>query len=163
MGKIEKLKEAIKNPPPQRLAQIEYRSHLFQSFGIIFVCIMLIMKGFWYIIFALIFGVGISYSQGMSAYMKYKAIMSYVEEEKPEDFENDISPTRRRSKIIHSVFGSKAHWLSIIVSIVSTILLHLKFAIGINRWALSFGYLFLISGLYMVFYLGIAYYIAYLI
>ena len=100
MSKFQKLKQAIKNPPPERLAKIEYRSHMYQAFGISFVCVMLIFKGFWYIIFAFIFGVGISYSQGMGAYQRYKVIMEIKGEENMEDFEDDISPTRRRSKII---------------------------------------------------------------
>ena len=78
----QKLIQAIKNPPPERLASIEYKSHFLQGIGITVVCIFLIAKGFWYIIFAFVFGVGISYSQGITAYKKYQMIMSLQHPEK---------------------------------------------------------------------------------
>ena len=101
MDVMERLKEAIANPPPERLASIEYRSHFLSILGILVVSVVLFLKGFWYIIFALIFGVGVSYSQGMTAYRKYKNILAIMgKEEKFEDLKDDISPTRMRGKII---------------------------------------------------------------
>ena len=78
MNKYQEWKQAIKSPPPERLAKIEYQSHFFQMIGISFVCIILLFKGFWYIIFAFIFGLGISYSQGMSAFIKHRNIMALI-------------------------------------------------------------------------------------
>ena len=63
MSKIRDLKHAVANPPAARLAKTEYISHFLSLFGILAVCIFLIFKGFWYIIFALIFGVGVSRSE----------------------------------------------------------------------------------------------------
>jgi len=114
----QKLINAIKNPPPERLASIEYRSHLLQGIGIMFVCILLIAKGFWYIIFAFIFGVGISYSQGITAFKKYEMIMSLKHPELAKEFENEKSPTRRRSKIINYVMGSSGKWMSVTLSVI---------------------------------------------
>ena len=111
MGKWEELKQAVKNPPPDRLARIEYRSHALQAIGITFVSIMLIIKGLWYIIFAFIFGVGISYSQGMGAYRRYKAILEIMPPEKPKHYSKEISPSRRAEKIINYAFGSKLKYL----------------------------------------------------
>lgn len=121
MSKLKNFKEAMKNTPPERLAKVEYQSHLYQIVGIIFVSIVLLMKGYWYIIFALIFGVGVSYSQGITAYQKYNIIMSLKHPDKLEDYEKDISFTRRRGKIIQSVFPQSkliAACLSVIVSIL---------------------------------------------
>lgn len=115
MSKLKKLKEAIRNPPPERLARIEYRSHALQGIGILFVSVMLIIKGFWYIIFALIFGVGISYSQGIAAYQRYKLIMTFKDEP---TIENEISPSRKRHMIIKKIFGRKALWIINVISVI---------------------------------------------
>jgi len=154
----QKLIDAIKNPPPERIAAIEYRSHLFQAIGIMFVCTILIAKGFWYIIFAFIFGVGISYSQGITAYKKYKMIMSLKHPEKAEDFEKEKSPTRRRSKIINHVMGSYAKWFSIFLSvIISVIIIQARF----SRWILMLVYPMSIILCYIIIYFLILFWICY--
>ncbi len=118
--KFQQFKEAVKRPPPERLAKVEYKSHFFQMIGITIVCIILIIKGFWYIIFAFVFGLGISYSQGMSAFIKYNNIMALIRPERVKDYDNDISPTRRRAKIVDHVLGSKAKWIAIIISVIAS-------------------------------------------
>ncbi len=118
--KFKQLKEAMKNPPADRLAKIEYQSNFLQAAGILVVCTALIIKGLWYIIFALIFGVGINYSQGMNAYRKYHNIKEFMPKEEPKDYVNDISPSRRRDKIIMHVFGSKIKWMSSIIAVLLT-------------------------------------------
>lgn len=117
MNKYQEWKVAIKSPPPERLAKIEYQSHFFQMIGITIVCIALIIKGFWYIIFAFIFGLGISYSQGMSAFIKYRNIMALLKPEHFSDYDHDVSPTRRRGKIVTYVFGKSARWLSLFLAV----------------------------------------------
>ncbi len=149
--------EAVKNPPPERLAKIEYRSHLLQSFGIAFVCILLIMKGFWYIIFAFMFGIGISYSQGMSAFQKYKTIMSLRDPENLEDYDRDVSPSRRRGKIITSVMGKWAGWGSIVASVVTTVLIVNP---TLSRWILMLLYPILFVTFYILYYFFVCYWIA---
>lgn len=156
-SKLQQLKQAIKNPPPERLASIEYKSHGLQAIGITFVCVFLIFKGFWYIIFAFIFGVGISYSQGMAAYSKYKMIMSMKPEEKIEDFVKDSSPTRRRSKIIKHVFGNYVHWFVIIAAVVVAVG---TIPITLSRWALMFWYPVVIASAFIFFYFYFAYWFA---
>lgn len=157
INKLKEFKEAVKNTPPERLARIEYRSHFLQACGITFVSIFLLMKGFWYIIFAFIFGLGISYSQGVTAYQKYHTILALIGKEKPEDFENDISLTRRRSKIIQSVFYP-AKFLSIGLSVITTVLL---IDPELPRLTLSFLYpmviLILYIGIYFIFFYSICY------
>ncbi len=118
MNKYQEWKEALKNPPPERLAKVEYQSHFFQMMGISIVCIILIIKGFWFIIFAFIFGLGISYSQGMSAFIKYTNIMALIKPQDFKDYDKDKSPTRRRSKIVYHVFGAKAKWTSILIAAI---------------------------------------------
>ncbi len=117
MNKYQQFKQAIKSPPPERLAKVEYQSHFFQMVGITIVCIILIMKGFWWIIFAFIFGLGISYSQGMSAFIKYNNIMALLKPETFKDYDHDVSPTRRRSKIVNHVFGGASKWAAIILAV----------------------------------------------
>ncbi len=151
------LLDAVRNPPPERLAKIEYQSHTLQAIGIIFVCIMLIMKGFWYIIFAMIFGVGISYSQGIAAYNKYKTIMEYKPKEDPKDFENEISPSRRRSKIIEHSLGSLAKVGSSIFAVAGAVMINDP---TWNRWILMFMYPATMFVLYIGFYYYPMYWIA---
>ena len=154
MNKYKELKEAMGNPPPQRLAKIEYQSHFLSMIGVMFVCIVLLSKGFWYIIFAFVFSLGISYSQGMSAYRKYVNIMNVVEPEQAKEFENDISPTRRRSKIIDYVFGK--HTLKI-VGVISVIITVFLVDPTMSRWLLVPVYLMSIMLLYIVIYFLILY------
>ncbi len=158
MKKLQQLKQAIKNPPPERLAKIEYRSHAYQAIGITFVCIMLIAKGYWYIVFALIFGVGVSYSQGMGAYQRYKAIMKFTQPERLEDFEKDISPSRRRSKIVQSVLGKLSFVWSSIFAVGFTIL---AIDPNLSRWLLSILYPVVILASFIFIYYFIFYWISY--
>ena len=117
MNKLQQFKDAVRNPPPERLAKVEYQSHFFQMLGITIVCIILIVKGFWYIIFAFVFGLGISYSQGMSAFIKYTNIMALIQPENFKEYDKDKSPTRRRDKIINHVFGKSAKWFSLFLAV----------------------------------------------
>ena len=157
MNKFKQLKEAIKNPPPDRLAKIEYKSHLFQAIGISFVCVVLVLKGFWWIIFAFVFGLGISYSQGMTAYAKYKMIKSLMESEQPEDFEKDISPSRRRSKIVKYTFGNNAWFIAAIFSVCCSLLLIDPTG---SRWMLMVQYPMAIFVSFIFFYFFLLYWIA---
>jgi len=156
--KFQRVKEAMKNPPPERLAKVEYQSHFFQMIGITIVCIILIFRGLWWIIFAFIFGLGISYSQGMTAYVKYNNIMELLTKESIEDFEKDISPTRRRSKIINHVFGSSAKWSSLLVSVVFPLFF---IRLSESRIAFSLAYILMIGLIYTLVYFFAFYWIAY--
>ena len=160
MNKYQEWKQAIKTPPPERLAKIEYQSHFFQIFGITIVSIILIFKGFWYIMFAFIFGVGISYSAGMSAYIKYRNIMALLQPEDFKDYDKDNSPTRRRSKIINHVFGSTAKWISILISAVVP-LFFIQFAE--SRLAFSFAYVMMMAVMFILTYFFLFYWAANLV
>ncbi|HEC39530.1 hypothetical protein LCGC14_0538160 [marine sediment metagenome] len=157
MNKYQEWKTAVKAPPPERLAKVEYQSHFFQMMGISFVCIILLFKGFWYIIFAFIFGLGISYSQGMSAYIKYNNIMALIKPEAVEDYDKDNSPTRRRSKIINHVFGSTAKWISIFIS-AAVPLFFIQFAE--SRIAFSFAYVMMMIVIFTLVYFFFFYWVA---
>ncbi len=158
MSKLNKFKQAIQSPPPERLAKIEYQSHFLQMLGVAVVCFVLIIKGLWYIIFAFIFSLGVSYSQGMSAYTKYRNILEMVKPEHPLNFEEDISPTRRRSKIINHVFGNKAHWSATLLSVgISWGII----PITLNRWLMIPAYIVSIPTIYILSYFFIFYWIAY--
>lgn len=122
MTKYQEWKDRMVNPPPERLAAIEYKSHFLNIAGVFFVSAILIWKSYWFIIFAFIFGVGVSYSQGMTAYMKYKMIKSLTQENP--NLEEEKSPTRRRANIVRSVFGKYMSW---IVSFLSILIMTLLF------------------------------------
>ena len=158
MNKYKQFKESIKSPPPERLAKIEYQSHFFQMLGISIVCIMLIYKGFWYIIFAFVFGLGISYSQGMSAYIKYNNIIALLRPEEASNYEKDISPTRRRGKIVTHVFGTSSKWMSIVSSVLLSFVI---LGLDSSRLMLSILYPILIILFYVVFYFFVLYWVAY--
>lgn len=148
----------MKNPPPERLAKIEYQSHFFQMIGITMVCIVLIFKGLWWVIFAFIFGLGISYSQGMTSYIKYNNIMELLQPEAIENYDRDISPTRRRSKIINHVFGSSAHWSSVLISVILPIFF---IQLSESRAMFSLAYILMMGLIYTLVYFFMFYWIAY--
>ncbi len=159
MKKLKELKQAISDTPPDRLAKIEYQSHFMQMLGISIVCIVLITKGLWYIIFAFIFGISISYTQGITAYRKYQNIKAMLGIEDPLGFETDISPTRRKSKIINHVYGGSPKWQSSVLAIMipSIFLIPLE----ISRWLMILAYLISIPVVYILVYFFFFYWIAY--
>ncbi len=156
--KYQEFKKAIANTPPERLAKIEYQSHFLQMLGVSIVCVILVLKGLWYIIFAFIFSLGISYSQGMGAYRKYRNIMAIIKPEPMSEYDKDISPTRRRGKIIDHVMGSGAKWSSIFTSVVLSFII-----IGFDHaWYLqSIAYFVSIIVIYILVYYFVFYWIAY--
>ncbi len=157
-NKIPDLIEAMKNPPPLRLATIEYKSHFMQMIGISFASIFLIWKGFWYIIPAFIFGIGISYSQGMSSYRKYQVIKEFTKPENPKNYEKDISWTRRRSKIIGHVYGDKSAWMSSFIAVITPALIY---DINSSRWFLMIVFPITMAITYFIFHFYILYWISY--
>ncbi len=158
MNKYQQWKKAIKNPPPERLAKVEYQSHFFQMIGITIVCIVLIIKGFWWIIFAFVFGLGISYSGGMSAMIKYRNIMSLIKPEHFKEYDHDLSPTRRRDKIVTHVFGKSSKWIALIIAvIVSFVILGNSY----SRVTLSLLYPIVSIIFYLIIYFFLFYWISY--
>lgn len=152
--KFQELKQAVQNPPPERLAAIEYKSHFLNMLGIAIVCILLIAKGFWYIIFAFIFGIGISYSQGMSAYAKWVAISNLTN---PIAIDEERSPTRRRSRIIDEIFGFK---IKLMVTIVSVLLATFILYPGSLPWYGKTAYVLLIFVIWPIIYYFPAFWLA---
>lgn len=114
MNKLKQLKEVIKTTPPDRLAKIEYQSHFMQMIGVTAVCGILIFKGFWWIIFAFIFSLGVSLSQFISAYQKYHAIKDIIGD--TYNVKKDKSFTRKRDYIINKTFGRWMKWFIMLAS-----------------------------------------------
>ena len=153
--KLEQWKERMKNPPPERLAAIEYKSYFSQIMGTMGVCIILMIKGYWYIIFAFIFILGVYYSQGMAAYQKYKMICS-LSGVKESELDNEKSPSRRRDKTIREVFGAKGHWTAaVIAALLPAFVLPDMFFI-----LYSLSYLMVIVFTYSIVYYFLIFYIA---
>ena len=156
MGKLKELKEAIKNPPPERLASIEYRSHAMNILGITAVTVILIAKGYWYIVLAFIFGVGVSYSQMMSSYAKYKAIREFNPMVQPL-LEDEKSPTRRRRRIINESLGKGISLLSSIISLIISMVILNPTQEG---WYIKTAFVFLVFLLWVIIYFFPIYWIA---
>lgn len=154
--KWKSFKEAVSNPQPEVLATIEYRSHFLSMIGTLVVSLALIFKGYWYVIFALIFQVGVSYSQGMAALQRKRLIMDFQMQDKKTlaQLLADKSFTRKRQRIINAAFGKAAFWLCAFTSAGIAALQYLKAGMSI----LPFIY-FIIA--YFITYFIIAYNFAY--
>ena len=152
MSKLQQVKQAIANPPPQRLAKIEYQSHFLQMLGILVVCAFLIYNGFWYIIFALIFGVGVSYSQGVTAYQRYLAISAIISNKYDPD--QDKSLTRKRDHVIRTVSGKYMWWFSITASVVISYII-----ISVDTWYQKLAFPFFVIFLHFILYYFVLYWL----
>jgi hypothetical protein len=100
MSKFQEWKEYVTSPPPELIAKVEYRSEILGALGILIVCGILIAKGFWWAILAMIFSIGGSWARGMSAYGRYKVFNSFKPEETYEYILEDISFTRRKQRLL---------------------------------------------------------------
>ena len=95
----------------------------------------------------------------MNAYRKWKNIKEFMPVEKPEDFLKDVSPTRKRGKIITYVYGEKIKWVAIVVSVlISYVLIGNK-----NIWLMMFAYPIACLGIFLMLYFIVIYKIAYII
>lgn len=147
------LKEKIKNPPADRLAKIEYRSHFYNMMGVSLVCIILIVKGYWYVILAFIFSLGVSYSQGMTSYKKYQMICAMTSKI---PIENEMSPSRKRDRIIKETIGVKARVITSIFAGLAPLFIIPE----INRAIYSLSYAFLSIFIFIITYYFPFYWIA---
>ncbi len=153
MRKLQELKEAIKKTPPERLAKIEYQSHFMQMIGVSIVSGILIWKGFWWVIFAFVFSIFISLSQGIGAYQKYTAIKEIVGEKKYDPL-TDKSFTRKRDYYIKKMFGKYIWTLAVILSVA----LNLMYVEHSNWWQniiFSFSLLFFYIVIYFFFFYSV--------
>ncbi len=149
MSKFQEVKTAIKNTPPERLAKIEYQSHFMHMIGVSIVCGILIFKGFWWIIFAFVFSLGVTFSQWISAHQKYRAIVSLIGR-REYDYDSDKSFTRKRDYIIKQAFG-KFNW--ILMAIASFAITYL--AVPRDSWYMNiaFSLVFLMTYIFLYFFL----------
>lgn len=150
MNKYQQLKKAIRQTPPERLAKIEYQSHFMHMVGVTTVCSILIWKGFWWIIFAFIFSLGVTYSQWISAIQKHKGIVEIVGVKKYNP-KRDKSFTRRRDYYIRKAFG-KHVW---IFAVLLSAFLNIRFVPHSNWWQniiFSFTFLFFYIVIYFFFF-----------
>lgn len=157
MNKLKQLKEAIKSTPPDRLAKIEYQSHFMQIIGVATVCAILIFKGYWWIIFAFVFSLGVSLSQGIGAYQKYHAIIDILGKKKYNP-DKDKSPSRRRDYIINHVFGRWIKWISLFASTFIAYSI-----IPYNNWYMKILFVLSIFFIHIIIYFFIIYFFANLI
>jgi hypothetical protein len=111
MSKWENFKTYIRSPPPDVIAKVEYRSAFLSALGILTVCSILIFRGFWWVIFALIFQLGSLWANGMAALARYDVFMSLKPEETYEYILDDISFTRRRGRLIKLRHNIILRWL----------------------------------------------------
>ena len=154
MNKLKEVKLAIKNTPPQRLAKIEYQSHFMHMIGVSVVCGILIWKGFWWIIFAFIFSLGVTFSQWVSSMQKYKGIMEIVQPE-PYDYKKDKSPSRRRDYIIKQTFG-RYTWIVVAAFTIYTVIYYVPRDIWYMKLVFSLSIIFF----YIFWYFFVTYWLA---
>lgn len=150
MNKLKQLKRAIRKTPPERLAKIEYQSHFMHMMGVSVVCGILIWKGFWWIIFAFIFSLGVSYSQWVSAIQKHKGIVTIVGVKRYYP-SRDKSFTRRRDYYIKKTLGKNVWILAALLSVY----LNLRFVPRGPWWQdiiFSLGFLFFYIVIYFFFF-----------
>ncbi len=153
MNKIKQIKNAIANTSPERLAKIEYQSHFMQIIGVTIVCGILIWKGFWWIILAFVFSIGVSVSQAISAHQKYTAIMSIVGD--TYNYDKDKSPTRRRDHVIKNTLGFWSKPVSVFVSLVVC----MRY-VPYNTWYYKILFAVCLLTVYLVFYFFPIYWMA---
>lgn len=153
MRKLQQLKEELRDPPPERVAKIEYKSHFMQILGTMIVCAILIYKGLWYIIFAFIFSIGVSYSQGINAYKRYRIIAGAREGDY--DPKLDKSPTRRRDFIIKKILGK---YIWIIAAIISFFITY-KF-LSLDKWFMKFAFAMVLFFNFLIIYFFLFYFVA---
>lgn len=155
--KFKQWKEAVQNPPPVRLASIEYKNHFLLIGAYIFAGIMLYREGLWFIIPILLFSSFISYANGITAYKKHGVIKEFSPVEKPQDYDKDISPSRRRSKIVNYIYGEKTSWGVAVASVLVTL-----FTVDptLSRWRLMIIYPSMIISIYIIIYFFFLYWAA---
>ncbi len=153
MNKLQEIKEAMKNTSPVKLAKIEYQSHFMQILGVAAVCGILIFRGLWWVIFAFVFSLGVSLSQGISSYQKYHAIRDIIGD--TYDVKKDKSYTRKRDYINTQVYGRSMKWMITILSILLPILF-----IPYNNWYMKIVFALSILVIYVVVYFKFVYFFA---
>jgi len=119
MASWEAFKEKITNPPPVRLASIEYKAQFMQIIAFLAAIIIFTIKGVWYVSTILFFAMIVTYTQAITAYRKWVMIASLETPEAVADYQHDTSPTRRRDKIIrHVLGGSSGFWAASAVAAI---------------------------------------------
>lgn len=151
--------QKLKSPPPERLAYIEYQSHFINIAGVLIVALILVLKGYWYVILAFIFSIGVSYSQGMAALNKYRVLTENfpvlrTPQQVIEDIEREKSGMRRRRKTLLFIAGRSYSWLIMLLAILFSMVLINPFG---ARWYLQVLFVLMILPLYIILYFGIAY------
>lgn len=159
MSKWQDFIARIKNPPPERLARVEYQSHFLNICGVMIVSLILVLKGYWYVTLAFIFSVGVSYSQGMTALQKYRILTETFEEpktiqEQVIDIETEISPMRRRTKTIVLIAGRYYGWLIMILAVSLSAVLINPYRTGLLKQIM---FTILILPTYLILYFGVSY------
>lgn len=149
--KWQEYKNYVTNPPPHLIARIEYRGHFLNILGVLFVSIVLIVKGFWYAIFAFIFSIMVSYAQGMAAIQRYRVFAQFLPKETYEYILDDKSWTRKKQRLFKKRYNRFIRYLVMFCSFISVIgILGLKVPIPITwTWKL-FGFTILVYSSYVL-------------
>lgn len=157
-SKFEKLKEAIKNPPTERLCLINARGYILNIIGVTFASILLIYYGIWYVVFAFVFSVVGSWVGYKREMKQYKNIIEFRKEiGKGYKIEEDKSFTRKRVQTNKKVFGT---WLQyLLITLISVGVLFWR-DIGAQKILGKISSVFLIILLYIIIYLFPIYWLA---
>jgi hypothetical protein len=104
-----KFKQAMKAPSPETIYSINMQQNLFQAIGTIVVCVILIwQKSMWWLIFAFVFSLLGSYTGYVTNRIQREQVLAVKRLMNPqnefEEIENEISPSRKKQKIIKKIF-----------------------------------------------------------
>lgn len=159
-----------KNPAPERIYQLNMQANIMQGIGTSAVCLILMFTGLWWIIFAFVFTLIQNYTGYVTNRSQYNIVMMAKRMQEGEkdvykEIEQEISPSRRKIKIIKKQLGRWPTFVSIILTGLWAALIYqinylwwyenfwTKFALALT---LFFGCLFIYIFIYFVCFYGIA-------
>ena len=158
MSKFSELKEAMKNPPEERLCLINAAAYKLNIMGIIIVILFLINYGVWYIGFLFVFTTMINWVGYTRETKQYNAI---IEAKKAmgvySPIDDDISFTRKRFRTINEYLGE---WVKYFVLAKILIILFLLTDPAGGGNLSKVWYVLEIIGIFLIVYLFPVYWIA---
>lgn len=158
MSKFSQWKEAIKNPPEERLCQINANAYKLNIMGIIVVILFLINFGIWYVGLIFVFNTIINW---VGYKRETKQLRSIVEAKKAmgvyKTIEEDISFSRKRFRTISEHLGE---WVKYVIIAKVTVILFFLIDPATRHWSIQVLFVIAIIFMYLLIYLFPVYWLA---
>jgi uncharacterized membrane protein len=108
--KWNKFAQALKSPSPETIYTINMQQYIMQAIGTIIVCaVLLYQKQMWWLIFAFVFSLLGCYTGYVTNRIQREQVLAVRKLMNPqnefEEIEKEISPSRKKSKIIKKIMG----------------------------------------------------------